>query len=98
VILNRVNDSRYPDTIRKVLEQPCQYGDFGRKGIRFVERPSNDIEIAAAERAYNIAREVLSNRNNIPIPSNVLFQAQFTQGIGVYKQIGNTYFCYAEEV
>lgn len=97
VVLNRVNDPRFPDSIREVLEQRGQYAGMGN-GVEFAKRHTNPGEKHAVERAYRIAREILENRNNIPIPANVVFQAQFKQGIGVYKQIGNTYFCYATEV
>jgi hypothetical protein len=94
VVLNRVNDSRYPDTIRGVLEQPGQYEGLGSKGVNFAKRSSNDLEAKALERAWDTAKKVLENRDNIPIPENVVFQAEFQQGKGVYKQLGNTYFCY----
>lgn len=97
VVLNRVNDSRYPNSIRGVLEQRGQYLGMGN-GVEFAKRYTNPGEKHAVERAYRIAREVLENRNNIPIPENVVFQAEFKQGAGVYKHIGNTYFCYATEV
>lgn len=97
VVLNRVNDPRFPGSIREVLEQRGQYAGMGN-GVEFAKRHTNPGEKHAVERAYRIAQEVLENRNNIPIPRNVVFQAQFKQGIGVYKQIGNTYFCYAKEV
>ena len=98
VVLNRVNDPRFPDTIRGVLEQPGQYAGLGTNGVYFAPRASNSTEAQAIDRAYAIARKVLENRDNIPIPNNVVFQAEFVQGIGVYKQVGNTFFCYATEV
>jgi spore germination cell wall hydrolase CwlJ-like protein len=98
VVLNRVNDKRYPDTIRGVLEQPGQYENLGTKGVHFAERSKNPSEAKALERAWETARKVLSFRYEIPIPENVLFQANFKQGIGTYMQIDNMYFCYAEEV
>jgi hypothetical protein len=94
VVLNRVNDSRFPDTIREVLEQPGQYEGLGKNGVNFDKRSSNAGEAKAVERAWATAKKVLNNRENIPIPENVIFQAEFEQGNGVYKQIGNTYFCY----
>lgn len=98
VVLNRVNDTRYPNTIREVLEQPGQYQGLGKAGVNFAKRSSDPKEAKSLERAWLTAKKVLENRNNIPIPSNVIFQAAFKQGIGLYKQIGNTYFCYAKEV
>ena len=97
VVLNRVNDPRFPNSIREVLEQRSQYAGMG-DGVKFADRYTKPFEQHAVERAYRVAQEVLENRNNIPIPRNVVFQSEFKQGIGVYKQIGNTYFCYATEV
>jgi spore germination cell wall hydrolase CwlJ-like protein len=95
VVLNRVKDSRYPNTIREVLQQSGQYEGLGDAGVNFAPRSSNSSEAKALERAWKIAKQVLENRDNIPIPVNVVFQAEFKQGSGVYKQIGNTFFCYA---
>lgn len=97
VVLNRVKDPRYPNSIREVLEQRGQYAGMD-KGVVFASRHTKPEEAYAVERAYATARKLLENREYIPIPANVVFQAEFTQGIGVYKKIGNTYFCYAEEV
>lgn len=97
VVLNRVNDPHYPDTIRGVLEDPGQYAGLGRAGVHFAKRSSKPEEAAALARAWDTAEKVLENRNDIPIPENVVFQAEFTQGSGVYKRIGNTYFCYSGE-
>lgn len=94
VVLNRVNSSYYPNTIREVLEQPSQYQGFSRNGVNFAKRSSDTIEAKALERAWITAKKVLENRDNIPIPESVVFQAEFKQGSKVYKQIGNTYFCY----
>lgn len=95
VVLNRVNDSRYPDSIREVLEQPGQYEGLGVSGVHFADRASNVTETKALERAWGTAKKVLENKDNIPIPSNVVFQAEYTQGTGIYKQLNNTYFCYS---
>ena len=97
VVLNRVNDYRFPDSIRGVIEAPGQYQGMGQ-GVYFLDRGNPEGEAHAIQRAYSIARELLENRHNIPIPSNVLFQAAFAQGVGVYTIVGNTYFCYASEV
>ena len=97
VVLNRVSDHRFPDSIRGVIEQYGQYCGM-EYGVRFASRHTNAGEAHAVSRAYRIAQELLENRNDVPIPSNVLFQAEFVQGVDVFAQIGNTYFCYAEEV
>lgn len=97
VILNRVNDSRFPDSIKGVLEQKRQYGRFYWTGIKFADRASLPQEQYAVERAYRIAKECLETQI-IPIPSTVLFQAEFEQGIGLYSYQDGIYFCYAQEV
>lgn len=97
VILNRVNDPRYPNTIQGVLKQRSQYGRFYWTGIKFADRASLPQEQHAVQRAYRIAKECLE-ANTIPIPKTVLFQAEFKQGVKVYSHQDGMYFCYAKEV
>lgn len=97
VILNRVKDSRFPDSIRAVLEQHSQYSPFYLTGVKFADRSTLPQEQHAVERAYRIAEKVLE-AENIPIPSTVVFQAQFKQGTSIYKYQDDMYFCHAEEV
>lgn len=82
VIMNRVKSDKFPNTIFEVLVQPGQYA--------FV----NDEIIWGKpdERAIKNAEYVYWNGSQIP--ENVLFQAEFLQGSGVWKQIDNQYFCY----
>lgn len=86
VILNRVNSNIYPNDLYSVIYQHSgnryQY-DIVRNGM--INRNVED------ERAYEIARDLLTNGSSIP--NDVLFQSQFKQGSYVYRQIGNTYFC-----
>lgn len=97
VVLNRVKDSRYPNTIRGVLEQKDQYGRFYYTGIKFADRAKSTQEKEAVDRAYRIAAEVLETAT-IPIPSNVVFQAEFAQGISTYTYQDGIYFCCGKEV
>lgn len=91
VVLNRVNDSRFPDTIREVIEQKGQYTGMS-KGVKFASRAKNVNEKHAVERAYDTAKQVLENE---PMsPSDVIFQSQVELGSKTYKKIGNTYFCH----
>lgn len=94
VVLNRVKDSRFPNTIRGVLQQNGQYEGISKNGVYFAKRGNSQLELQALERAWVTAKKVLENRDNIPIPENVVFQAEFTQGTGLYKKLRNTYFCY----
>lgn len=83
VILNRVADEDFPDTILDVLQAPGQYpwGDayFSRDRIY-------DVEF------FNIAERLLAGER--PLPETVVYQAQFVQGSGTYLQYGVHYYCY----
>lgn len=94
VVLNRVRDSRFPDTVREVLEAKRQYGRFWITGVKFAERSSLPQEQHAVDRAYRIAREVLET-DVIPIPSTVVFQSEFQLGDSTYKYQDGMYFCQA---
>lgn len=82
VVLNRMASDLFPDTLRGVIYQRGQYAVTWNGGIN--KTPS--------EAAYEIAKELLVNGS--VLPGNVVFQAEFRQGDGVYEHIGNTYFCY----
>lgn len=82
VVLNRVKNDRYPNTIKEVVFQNGQYactwdGNYNRE---------------PDQQAIDVATYLLENGSQYP--EYVIFQAQFKQGDNVYKQIGNTYFCY----
>lgn len=82
VVLNRVSDDRFPDTIAEVVFQDGQYactwdGNYYRE-------PSQDT--------IDIAAELL--KDGSAIDESVVWQAEFPQGSGVYDIIGNMYFCY----
>jgi|GEM_PF-3278983 len=93
VVMNRVNSPHFPDTIEEVIFQTGQYA------------PTWDGSWESTvpnERTYENARYVLENGSIAP--SNVIYQANFAQGSGVYKRFENpytsdqvykyTYFCY----
>lgn len=88
VIINRVNSPLYPNTIYDVLTQPGQYGTMSVDGISFPSWANNTDKT----QCYNVASRILNGERYCP--ENVLFQAEFKQGSGVYKHIGNMYFCY----
>jgi spore germination cell wall hydrolase CwlJ-like protein len=91
VVLNRVKSKLFPNTIKEVLEQEGQYAGF-ENGVIWPERSKNNGEKEAVARAYKIAKYVLENKSEAP--DNVVYQAEFEQGSGVYKHINNTYYCY----
>lgn len=82
VVLNRVEDPSYPDTLKGVIYQRGQYactwdGNFDR---------------TPTERNWAVARYLLENGSQIP--TNVVYQAQFKQGHGVYGKFGREILCY----
>lgn len=88
VIINRVNSSLYPDTIYEVLTQYKQYGTMWKYGVSFPDWADENVK----EQCYSVAQRILDGERYCP--ENVLFQAEFQQGSGVYKHIGVYYFCY----
>lgn len=89
VIINRVNSSIYPDTIYEVLTQYRQYGTMWKYGVSFPDWADEKVK----EQCYSVAQRVLEGERFCP--ENVLFQAEFKQGSGIFKQFGDDYyFCY----
>lgn len=99
VIMNRVNNENYPDTIHDVIYQtkPClQYACTKNGAIEKALDKYNgnctEYEFDYLENTYQNVLYVLECGSLLP--ENVIYQATFKQGSGVYKKIGNTYFCY----
>ena len=87
VFLNRVKDSRFPNTFEEVAFQKRQYA-CTRDG-NYYRKPTD----------RNIANAKYLLENGSVLPENVVFQAEFKQGKGVYKTIEvgkrrKMYFCY----
>lgn len=94
VVLNRLANGYWGDTIREVLEAPGQYGLFSKTGVCFPERATQEVEQEAVVRAYRIAEQLLTEGS--VLPSNVIWQAEFKQGNGIYAFQDDTYFCYSD--
>ena len=92
VFLNRVNDSRFPDSFYEVATAERQYGRLYWTGIVWPDRASSQAEAHAVERAYKIAQEVLESDEPI-CPESVIFQAEFVQG-DIYAEQDGMYFCF----
>lgn len=88
VMLNRVDDDRFPDTLEKVLTAPLQYGRFATTGIVWPERAKNPGEKHAVERAYRIAEELLSGQHSELYGQGYVWQAEFEQGTEGFWQDG----------
>lgn len=96
VFLNRVNHSAFPDTFEGVATGKRQYGTLYWTGIVWPDRAVNPGEAHAVERAYRIAEELLISGS--VLPGNVIWQAEFEQGDGVYCYQDGTYFCYSGRI
>lgn len=90
VVLNRVADPRYGNSIKDVLNQPGQYAF--NKNANFHEKLGD----AAYARAAAHAKMLLEGTR--VLPANCLYQANFAQGHGIYKEYYTnysiTYICY----
>ena len=82
VVLNRVNDIRYPNTIKEVATQKGQYSCLRNR--LFYREPT--------ERNIEVAKFLLENGSQIP--EYVIFQSREKQGNGIWKVIDGQYFCY----
>lgn len=88
VVLNRVEDPRFPDTLEGVLTAPGQYGRFSKTGIVWPSRSSNPGEEHAVQRAYDIARALLSGEHSELWGLGYIWQAEFPQGTDVIYETG----------
>ena len=91
VVLNRVADSRFPNSIYKVLTAKNQYGKFCKTGIVWPKCAKYAGEKHAVERAYRIAEEVLNGQHSDLYGKGYVWQAQFKQGTSGFWCCG-TYF------
>jgi spore germination cell wall hydrolase CwlJ-like protein len=80
IVLNRVSDERFPNTIYDVLMQKGQYGEFYWTGVKWDERARYDCETEAVARAYRIAEEVLAGEHSEIYGEGYIWQAGFKQG------------------
>lgn len=82
VVLNRMKSDDFPTDLYEVIYQPGQY-----------ECVINDhIKCEPDDAAVEVANRLLLDGTEVD--ENVVFQAEFKQGHGVYTFINNSYFCY----
>lgn len=91
VVMNRVSDPRFPDTIYDVLMQKGQYGRLYWTGMKWADRASQAVEAHAVERAYRCAKKILSGYRSFG--SDVIWQAEFIQGSEIVAYQDGLYFC-----
>lgn len=91
VVMNRVRSKNWPNTVKDVLYQknPLQYSTTGKFFTKEIP-----------ESVYHLACKVAKGTPDVP--ENVLYQAMFPQGSGVWNKIPSSYaptkdfeyFCY----
>ena len=86
VVLNRVADPRFPNTLHDVIYQSGQYSCTW----------DGTFATSPGEETVEVSKFLLTSGSQLP--PDVIFQAEFVQGTGVYKSIvapnGVTmYFC-----
>lgn len=91
IVLNRVNDSRFPNTIYDVLTAQNQYGRFHWTGIVWADRAKNPGEAEAVARAYRIAEELLTGQHSDLYGNGYIWQAGFPQGSSGFWCCGHYY-------
>lgn len=95
VVLNRVNSPYFPNTVYEVLTQRWQYERVTREGGIYWP---NWADTQTKDQCRSVAYRILSGER--VCPSNVVYQAGFEQGSGIYKfyetpsWLDNFYFCY----
>jgi hypothetical protein len=91
VVMNRVADHRFPDTLRDVITERGQYGRLYWTGPEWPERASKPEEAHAVARAYDCAEQVLQGYR--ALPADTVYQAEFEQGDEVVAHQDGFYFC-----
>lgn len=96
VVVNRVDSDQFPNTVYDVVTQPNQYlAGYADPDSYYRRTAMQNTELW--ETCCEIARRALNGE--IDCPGNVLFQAEFVQGSGIYEthdtSYSTTYFCFA---
>ena len=102
VALNRVADHRFPDSVYEVITQPGQYNT--KYATMDAANAIKAKDSANGTKHWNHCKWSVMEamRGNTDMPSNVLYQANFTQGDGLWKSVyfnsgwfaSTSYFCY----
>jgi hypothetical protein len=89
VLINRSHWTEFGSTYMECFYQDGQYA------AETIAKFESSEEIP--DEAYDWIRELLRGESQyVEVPTNVVFQAQFPQGIGTYDTSTNTYICYAD--
>ena len=82
VVINRMNSEKFPNTLEEVIYQKGQYQCSWNGALN---KDYTDL-------SWEIAEELLLYGTTVD-PS-VVYQSEFAQGGGVFRKVGNQYFCY----
>lgn len=78
VVLNRLNDDRFPDSIPEVIEQPGQYATASRLSV---SEPTQQV--------VNVAVDLLEDGS--VLPEDIIFQANYPLGDYIYMTLSTSY-------
>lgn len=102
VALNRVADSRFPNTVKGVITQPGQYNTkyAAMETAQTIKNKDTTNGTYNWETCKNSVKQAMMGK--VDMPSNVLYQANFSQGKGLWKSVyfnsgyfaSTSYFCY----
>lgn len=85
VVLNRSKDKDFRGNTIKEVVFAGEYRESIENGRIYLE-PNED--------SIKAAKEILTGTTGIDIPENLVYQAQFVQGSGIYETIDNEIYCY----
>lgn len=83
VVMNRLRMGYWGSTLKQVIYARGQYACVGTH--KFNSNPPQEC--------LDIAKALLLGER-FGVPDNVIFQAQFRQGSGLWKKVGVHYYCY----
>ena len=92
VVLNRIADPRYPDTMSGVITQRAQYGRLYWTGIKWPERAKNAVEAEAVQRARDTAWAVLTGDHSELYGAGYVYQSEHKQSDDGMYHCGH-WFC-----
>lgn len=75
VILNRVRDARWPDTVRDVILQPWQFSAFNKNDSQVTVFPKAEFD-SAWEESFRAAQEALAGGVDLTHGSNHYLNAE----------------------
>ena len=85
VIMNRVNSDLFPDSVMECILQPGQYSTASYLASH-----------EPTEQVIEVCKDILENGSKFP--PEVVWQANFPQGNGIYQTLSTSYstmyFCY----